>query len=197
MIDINYFFQQTARDNHANATERCDANGAVAPLPELEASALPRAALNVTFRGIVYPWHLDHMGHMNVRHYVGAFDQASWIYLALLGLDSAYFKRHGRGMAALEQKIEYKSELRRGEGFEIRSQSLEVKDKTIRMQHDMHKLHDGALAASTTILGVHLDTVARRAVPLPPDVADRAHFLNAATLTAGCELERNESCEPR
>jgi acyl-CoA thioester hydrolase len=27
-----------------------------------------------TYRGAVYPWHCDHMGHMNVMWYVGKFD---------------------------------------------------------------------------------------------------------------------------
>jgi hypothetical protein len=27
-----------------------------------------------SFRGVVYPWHCDHLGHMNVQHYVGMFD---------------------------------------------------------------------------------------------------------------------------
>ena len=31
-----------------------------------------------TFRGVVYPAQCDAMGHMNVQHYVAAFDQAMW-----------------------------------------------------------------------------------------------------------------------
>ena len=30
-----------------------------------------------TFRGVVYPWHLDHMGHMNVQFYTARFDEAT------------------------------------------------------------------------------------------------------------------------
>ena len=33
----------------------------------------------VTYRGVVYPWDCDHMGHMNVMRYVGKFDEATWI----------------------------------------------------------------------------------------------------------------------
>src|SRR6185295_20168046 len=32
----------------------------------------------LTYRGAVYPWHCDHMGHMNVMWYVGKFDEANW-----------------------------------------------------------------------------------------------------------------------
>jgi acyl-CoA thioester hydrolase len=132
------------------------------------------AADPVTFRGIVYPWHQDHMGHMNVQHYVGMFDQATWVFLAWLGLDSEYFSRHHRGMAALEQTIAYKSELRAGDIFEIRSNLIEVREKTIRFQHTMSKLNPNVLAASTIILGVHLDTDARKSLPFPPELRNQA-----------------------
>ena len=31
-----------------------------------------------TYRGVVYPWQMDHMGHMNVRFYSARFDEATW-----------------------------------------------------------------------------------------------------------------------
>jgi acyl-CoA thioester hydrolase len=128
----------------------------------------------VTFRGVVYPWHLDHMDHMNVQHYVGMFDQATWVLLAWLGLDGQYFAENQRGMVALEQTISYKNELRAGDMFEIRSVIVEVRQKTIRLLHNMHKVNGSTLAASTTILGVHIDTDARKSVPLPVGLRERA-----------------------
>jgi hypothetical protein len=32
----------------------------------------------ITYRGVVHPWHCDHMGHMNGMWYVGKFDEATW-----------------------------------------------------------------------------------------------------------------------
>jgi acyl-CoA thioesterase FadM len=29
-----------------------------------------------TYRGTVYPWQCDHVGHMNIMWYVGKFDEA-------------------------------------------------------------------------------------------------------------------------
>lgn len=37
----------------------------------------------LTFKGTVYPWHCDHMGHMNVMWYTGRFDEATWAFLGL------------------------------------------------------------------------------------------------------------------
>jgi acyl-CoA thioester hydrolase len=36
----------------------------------------------ITYRGTVYPWQCDHMGHMNVMWYVAKFDEASWQLLS-------------------------------------------------------------------------------------------------------------------
>ncbi len=48
--------------------------------------------LNTTYRGVVYPWHCDHMRHMNIIWYVGKFDEATWNLLSLFGLDTKYLK---------------------------------------------------------------------------------------------------------
>src|SRR5215470_9329381 len=99
MIDINYFVKTKKEDP-----------GAIEIHPEIDPSAF-----TVTYRGVVYPWHMDHMRHMNVQHYVGMFDQSSWVLMSMLGMDSRYFRENRRGLAALEQNIQYKSELRAGD----------------------------------------------------------------------------------
>jgi len=128
----------------------------------------------ITHRGTVYPWQCDHMGHMNVMWYVGKFDEASWQLLSCLALTRARISRDGAGMAAVEQRIEYKRELRAGDVVTIRSKVLEVKDKTIRMRHEMTNDETGDLAAVTEIVGVHIDMTARRACALPSDVREQA-----------------------
>jgi acyl-CoA thioester hydrolase len=49
-----------------------------------------------------------------------------------------------------------------------------VKEKAIRFVHEMTDDPSGTIAAVTTLVGVHLDAVARRARPLPPDVRENA-----------------------
>src|SRR5499425_3799735 len=80
---------------------------------------------NITYRGIVYPWHCDHMGHMNVMWYAGKFDEACWQLLAILGLHPSRFAQDGTGMAAEEQQSQYKRELRAGDAVTIQSALLE------------------------------------------------------------------------
>ena len=133
----------------------------------------------ITYRGIVYPWHCDHMGHMNVMWYVGKFDEATWHLFSKLGLTPSFLRPNNRGMAAVEQTISYKRELMPGDLISVSSAVLEVKDKSIRFSHEMRKEDSGEIAATTVLVAVHLDTVARRACAFRPEFAERAREMIA------------------
>jgi acyl-CoA thioester hydrolase len=126
-----------------------------------------------TARGTVYPWQLDHVGHMNVQFYVARFDEASWQLLANFGVTSAYLREHHRGMGALEQHTYYRREVLPGALIRITSELEELKPKVVRFTHRMYDVETGEEVASTTITAAHMDTRARRAVPFPDDVAAR------------------------
>lgn len=138
---------------------------------------------NATYRGTVYPWHCDHMGHMNVMWYVGKFDEATWQLFRSIGLSSARMSKEQSGMVAVEQHIEYKRELRAGDTISVHSAILEVKEKSMRLVHEMRNDETGEVAATTEIVGVYFDTLARKTRPLPPDVRDRAVLLIDKTST--------------
>jgi len=127
----------------------------------------------VTYRGTVYPWHCDHMGHMNVMWYVGKFDEATWQLLASIGLSAARLRDDGIGMVAVEQHIEYKRELIAGDLLTIRSSVQEVREKSLVFVHEMTNQETQELAARTTLTGVCIDMTTRKARPLPADVRDR------------------------
>ncbi|RZN11126.1 thioesterase [Bradyrhizobium genosp. SA-3] len=117
-----------------------------------------------TYRGTVYPWQCDHVGHMNIMWYVGKFDEANWNLFARLGLTPSYLRSSGRGMAAVQQNIAYKRELLAGDIIEIRSHLLEVREKTVRFRHDMANAETCELAATCEITGVHMDRQLRKSV---------------------------------
>jgi len=131
----------------------------------------------VTYRGVVYPWQCDHMVHMNVQFYVGKFDEATWQLFHALGLTPSHLRNANRGMAGLEQHIEYKRELRPGDVVSIRSSVLEIKTKTIRFLHEMRNDETGELAARTSLTAVYMDTNQRKSCPLPEEVVERARAL--------------------
>lgn len=134
----------------------------------------------LTYRGIVYPWQCDHMGHMNVMWYVGKFDEATWTLMAGVGLTADYLRSNGRGMAAVDQQISYRRELMAGDAISIRSEFLELKDRSVRFRHVMVRDSDGVVAAETVMTGVHIDTSARRAVSVEGMIRTRIEALIAA-----------------
>ena len=125
---------------------------------------------SITYRGTVYPWHCDHMGHMNVMWYVGKFDEASWNLGASLGLTPAYFRDSNRGVVTLEQRIAYKKELLAGDTVFVRSRVLEVREKVILYVHEMVNAQTLEVAATSHYTTVHIDRGTRKACPLPASV---------------------------
>ncbi len=133
--------------------------------------------LPITYRGTVYPWQCDHVGHMNVMWYVGKFDEATWQFFATFGLTPSFLREQGRGMAAVQQNITYKRELRAGDIVSIRSGVLEIREKAIRFFHEMRNDETGEVAAIAEMTRVHLDTVRRKSCPFPGEVFERARAL--------------------
>jgi acyl-CoA thioester hydrolase len=126
-----------------------------------------------TYRGTVYPHQCDHMGHMNVMWYASKFDEACWQLLSTYGLTASRMRRQGIAMAAVEGHIVYKKELRAGDVISVRSEILDVGNKSVRMAHQMRNDDTGDVVASMIIVAVHLDAVSRKACPLPADVRER------------------------
>jgi acyl-CoA thioester hydrolase len=126
-----------------------------------------------TARGTVYPWEMDHAGHMNVRFYTARFDEASWQLFANFGVTGGYMRANRRGMAALEQHTYYKREIHPGTLVRVNSEIEEVKAKVVRFTHRMYDVETEEELASTTITAAHLDTEARRAVAFAPEIAAR------------------------
>jgi acyl-CoA thioester hydrolase len=130
-------------------------------------------AMMETYRGVVYPWHCDHMGHMNVMWYVGKFDEATWNLFAQLGLTPAFLRDNARAMAAVQQNITYKRELLSGDVVAVRSGLLEMREKVVKFVHEMRQADTGEIAAICLITGVHMDGKARKSTAFPADIIAR------------------------
>ena len=139
-----------------------------------------------TYRGTVYPWHCDHVGHMNIMWYVGKFDEANWNFFARIGLTPTYLRTSSRGMAAVQQNISYKRELLAGDIVEIRSSLLEVREKSIRFLHEMRNAETGDVAATCEITGVHMDRNMRKSAAFPEAIraAAMSYLASAAPAMA-------------
>lgn len=133
-----------------------------------------------TYRGIVYPNQLDHMGHMNVQWYTSKFDEGTWHFFAHLGITNDYIRSNNRGMAALEQNIQYRTEGFAGDLLVVRTKLLEVNPKTLKFLHIMYNAETEVEMARATLVAAHLDRDARRACLLPGEIVSKCHDMLAS-----------------
>lgn len=132
-----------------------------------------KAELMLTYRGTVYPWQCDHMGHMNVMWYAGKFDEATWQMFSILGVSPTYMREEKRGVAAVRQNTTYRQELKAGDLVTIRTCVLEMRERSIRFYHEMMDDVTGKIAATTVITGVHIDAQTRKPHPFPDEIIQR------------------------
>jgi acyl-CoA thioester hydrolase len=137
-----------------------------------------------THRGVVYPWVIDHVGHMNVQFYTARFDEASWQFLAQLGLTPAFLKRNDRAAVAVDQRTQYKREVLAGTLIHITSELVSLGRTSIRFVHRMFDSETREEVAVSELVGVYFDTDCRVATPLPANVHRRA----AEMLTTSAEV---------
>jgi acyl-CoA thioester hydrolase len=104
---------------------------------------------------------------MNVQWYAAKFDEATWHLLSVVGITNKYIQDNLRGMAALEQITNYKSEVVAGDLLVIRSKIIEVKSKTIRFVHVMFNAETEKQVATSELLGVHFDRAKRKSCDFP------------------------------
>lgn len=128
-----------------------------------------------TYRGVVYPDQIDHMGHMSVQYYAAKFGEATWHLFSTIGITSIYMRNEQKGMAALEQLTKYKAEVMVGVLLVIRSRILDVSEKKIRFLHVMYDAESMEEVATCELLGIHMDRKERKSCPLPHFVLENCN----------------------
>jgi len=130
-----------------------------------------------TYRGFVYPTAIDQLGHMNVASYTARFDEATWQFLAKLGLTPGFLKRAGHSAVAADQKTQYKREVMPGSVIHVATELLDVGRKSIRFVHRMYDSENDEEVAVTELVGVYFDLESRKSIELPEIVRERARAL--------------------
>lgn len=122
-------------------------------------------------RATIIPDYLDPMGHMNVRWYMGLYDEAGWKFFDHIGMTMEYFETEKKGGFALRQMLQYYAEVRLGETVSIYARVLGRTEKRIYFMQFMVNETQNVLASTFEGLGTHADLVQRRSAPLPPHIA--------------------------
>ena len=119
-----------------------------------------------TGRAVVYPWHCDHLGHMNVQHYVGMFDIGAFHFLSMLGFGSHDMHDKGATLVDAQHTIRFIKEQSPGSLVKIESAITRIGTKSLNIRHRMINTETGDLAATTEIVMVYFDLATRKSIPL-------------------------------
>ncbi|OWU86765.1 hypothetical protein ATO6_04215 [Oceanicola sp. 22II-s10i] len=114
-------------------------------------------------RTYVQTWHCDEMGHMNVRHYLGMFDDAAFVLIAMIGhvTDDTY------GWADVQHTLRYLQETPRGTAIVVTSELVKLGGKSMTVLHRMTDAATGDVLAEAETVTVYFDLKARKAAPIP------------------------------
>ena len=131
-------------------------------------------------RGVVHPWHHDHFGHMNVRHYAPFFDDASYHFWTRIGLPySLMIAEHGVHCVTASAKTSFVKELTAGDLIEIDGAVTRIGTKSATFRLRMRHADTGALHATYDMVEVVFDPDTRASAPMPDAVrrALEAHLV--------------------
>lgn len=127
-----------------------------------------------TARGTVHSWQCDHMGHANLRAYGEFFEQALWHLFNRIGITPSVLRGDAIRMAGVQQNIRYLKELLPGDLVVVRSRLAELKDRSLKMVHEMQHIESGEVCATCELTAVCIDAKTRKPRTFPDEIAAKA-----------------------
>lgn len=123
------------------------------------------------YKGVVYPWHCDVMGHFNTRYYLSMFDDASYQLLhEASGWSATSLDWQGRGFADVHNSLNYLDELKAGELVEIVGGISDIGNSSFTARYEMKNTLSDKIAATMTAKLIYFDLLARKSMPLSEEI---------------------------
>lgn len=127
-----------------------------------EVTALPGGV-----RQPVPPEYGDDNGHLNVRHYLGLFDDAEWVLFEEVDLGTDHARAGIGGIFALEQHLTYRREVAVGDDVSAHVRLLGRNQRMIHFVSYLANHTRGEVAAAMEALNCYVDLGTRRLAPIP------------------------------
>lgn len=128
---------------------------------------------------VAHQWQCDHFGHLNVRHYAAAFDDAIFILWQRLGAVIPAPGCAGTMPVTAEARTSFASETLAGTIANVHGSILRVGNKSATFRLDMTEERTKRLLASCEIVEVFFDAQARQSRPIPDDLRQRLQAMKA------------------
>jgi acyl-CoA thioester hydrolase len=122
---------------------------------------------------VAHQWQCDHFGHLNVRHYAAAFDDALFIFWKRLGLTVPALGSPGTMPVTAEVRTSFASEAVAGTVAKVHGKVLRVGSKSVTFRMELTEERTDRLLASCEAVEVFFDMQARTSSPIPEDLRGR------------------------
>lgn len=126
-----------------------------------------------TLRLMPQAWDCDHLGHVNVRSYMGWIGDAAFALWAMHGMGRDESEAQHVGVAAVRSEIDYQAELRGGDVVRMETTVESLGERKIVFRHRLVRVADEKQVMAARLTGVCLDLVLRKSRPFPQGFADR------------------------
>ena len=123
-----------------------------------------------TCRAVVFPWHCDHFGHMNVRWYAHHFDDAGFHLWTVAGIPQSELRAAGVSMVVARNQLDFKHELVAGELFYVQSAFVHLGNRSLSHLGRMYNADTHVLCATQRSVEVFFDPETRKSAPMPDSV---------------------------
>lgn len=128
------------------------------------------SAVEEITRAVVFPWHCDHYGHMNVRWYAHHFDDASYQLWSLKGMSTKELSRRNLLNVVANTTTNFIKETRAGDLLVIKGGFTHVGNKSVRIVLEMVDADTDEVRANQTVVEVFFDAEKRCSTTIPDDI---------------------------
>ena len=125
-------------------------------------------------RNMVFPWHCDHYGHMNVRWYTHFFDDASFLIWPTIGINMREVVATGVHSVIARTTTDYHHEVRAGDPVLILGGFTRIGTKSLTISTRMLDANTRELRASNEYVVVFFNAETRRSADIPDEVRSAA-----------------------
>ena len=126
-----------------------------------------------THRTVVFPALCDHLGHMNVRYYAHAFDDASFHAWARIGITFEAMHAAGAVTVVAHTETDFVLEITTGSLIKVESAFVKLGTKSTTYRQRLVGAENGALYANQRVVEVFFDLETRKSVAMPAGVRDK------------------------
>lgn len=127
----------------------------------------------MTYRGIAHKWLCDNMGHLNTRHYVAMFDDATFHFLSELGFKWSELNQTKKGWVDVKNVVEYKQEVAAGGLVVINSSINHIGNKSLVLYHEMLNAESHEVHATMEATLVCFDMNTKKAIPISDEFKEK------------------------